>query len=221
MATSDRHLDHKERTLIYWWRKERLRLREIGRRLRRSHPSISRELRRNRWCGNPYFPRGAQLLSTDRVQRRAKRERVQSTQVRESVPQNLHIGWTPELIAGRLKQQGELPTVCHESIDQYMDCRAHHLIGSLPRHQHKRRPKRPYRQTGERIKHRPGLEQRPKAGGKRRACGHGEADMIVAGDRTHGLNVLVERKSRLTHSSCLKNKTAAATKHVLRRRLNA
>ena len=74
MATSDRHVDHKERTLSYWWRQERLSLREIGRRLRRSHPSISRERRRNRWCGNPYFPRGAQLLSTDRVQRRAKRE---------------------------------------------------------------------------------------------------------------------------------------------------
>jgi hypothetical protein len=46
-----RHFDHKERTLIYWWRKEHLSLREIARRLRRSHTSISRELRRNRWCG--------------------------------------------------------------------------------------------------------------------------------------------------------------------------
>ncbi len=38
------HLDHKERTLIYWWRKEKLTLREIGRRLRRrlnsSHSAI-------------------------------------------------------------------------------------------------------------------------------------------------------------------------------------
>jgi len=111
--------------------------------------------------------------------------------------------------------------VCHESIYQYIYCRAQHLIDSLPRHHHKRRPKRPYRKTGERIKNRTGLEQRPKSATTRRECGHWEADMIVAGDRNHGLNVLVERKSRLAHISVLPNKTAAVTKHVMRRRLNA
>ncbi len=45
--------------------------------------------------------------------------------------------------------------------------------------------------------------------------------MIVAGDRNHGLNVLVERKSRLTHISVLANKTATATKQVMHRRLHA
>jgi IS30 family transposase len=163
MATNYRHLDHKERTLIYWWRKEQLSLREMGRRLRRSHTSISRELKRNRWCGKEYFPRGAQILAADRLQYRAKRERLKSKQVREYVHQKLSIGWTPELITGRLKQQGELPTVCHESIYQYIYCCAQHLIGALPRHHRKRRPKWPYRKTGERIKNRTGLAQRPKA----------------------------------------------------------
>jgi len=220
MATSYRHLDHKERTLIYWWRKEQLSLREMGRRLRRSHTSISRELKRNRWCGKEYFPRGAQILAASRLQCRAKRDRLKSKQVRTYVHEKLQIGWTPELIAGRLKQQGELPTVCHESIYQYIYCRAQDLIAYLPRHHHKRRPKRPYRKTGERIKNRTGIEQRPKAVDKRRECGHWEADMMVAGDLTHGLNVLVERKSRLTHISFLENKTAVATKQVMRRRLN-
>ena len=45
--------------------------------------------------------------------------------------------------------------------------------------------------------------------------------MVVAGDRQHGLNVLVDRKSRLTHISFLENKTAAATKKVMLRRLKA
>ena len=149
-----RHFDHKERTLMYWWRKEKLSLREIGRRLRRSHTSVSRELRRNRWCGKEYFPRGAQILATTRLQCRAKRDRLKSKPVRAYVHEKLEIGWTPELIAGRLKQQGELPTVCHESIYQYIYCRAQHLIGFLPRHHRKRRPKRPYRKPGERIKNR-------------------------------------------------------------------
>jgi len=221
MGKNYSHFDHKERTLIYWWRKEQLSLRDMARRLRRSHTSISRELKRNRWCGKEYFPRGAQMLYAYRMQRRAKRDRLKSNAVRKYVHEKLHIGWTPELIAGRLKHQGELPTVCHEAIYQYIYCRAQHLIGSLPRHHRKRRTKRPYRKTGERIKNRTGLEQRPKAATKRREYGHWEADMIVADDRHHGLNVLVERKSRLTHISFLKNKTAAATKQVMHRRLHA
>ena len=220
MEQSYRHFDHKERTLIYWWRKEKLTLREIGRRLRRSHTSISRELRRNHWCGQSYFPSGAQMLAAYRLKRRAKRERLKSNSVRAYVHEKLSIGWTPELIAGRLKQQGELPTVCHESIYQYIYCCAQHLIGYLPRQHPKRKPKRPYRKTGERIKNRTGLEQRPKAADTRQECGHWEADMIVAGDRQHGLTVLVDRKSRLTHISVLANKTAMGTKQVIRRRLS-
>ena len=214
-----RHLDRKERTLIYWWRKEHLSLREIARRLRRSHASISRELRRNLWCGRHYYPRGAQLIYDDRLQQRAKRYRLKSKSVREYVHQKLQLGWTPELIAGRLRHQGDLPYVCQESIYQYIYCVAPHLIGSLPRQHRKRRTKRPYRKTVERIKNRRGLNLRPRAATTRRECGHWEADMIVAGDRQHGLNVLVDRKSRLTHISFLKNKTAAGTKQAMLRRL--
>ncbi len=149
------HFDHKERTLIYWWRKERLSLREMGRRLRRSHTSISRELRRNCWFRQPYFPRGAQLLAGSRLHRRAKRERLKSKQVRAYVQQQLQIGWTPELIAGRLKQQRLLPAVCHEAIYQYIYQGTPDLIASLPRHHPKRKSKRPYRKTGERPTNRP------------------------------------------------------------------
>ena len=49
MAKKYRHLDLTERTLISGWRNEQLSLREIARRLKRSHASISRELRRNLW----------------------------------------------------------------------------------------------------------------------------------------------------------------------------
>jgi len=221
MAKSYSHLDHRERTFIYWWRKENLSLREIARRLQRSHTSISRELRRNRWCGRHYYPRGAQMLYADRVHQRAKRYRLKSKQVRDYVHQKLRIGWTPELISGRLKQQGQLPTVCQESIYQYLYCLAPQLIGYLPRQHQKRKSKRPYRKTGERLTNRVSVALRPLAATARRECGHWEADMIVASDRKHGLNVLVDRKSRLTHISLLANKTAAATKQVMLRRLNA
>jgi len=63
MEQNYKHFDHNERTLIYWWRKEHQSLREMARRLRRSHSSISRELRRNLWCGQHYYPGEAQLPS--------------------------------------------------------------------------------------------------------------------------------------------------------------
>ena len=154
MTKSYKHFDHKERTLIYWWRKENLSRGEITRRVQRSHSSISRELRRNLWCILRYFPRGAQMLYDSGVQRRATRYRLKSKPVRDYVHQKLQIGWTQELISGRLTQQGDLPSVCQESIYQYMYCLATQLIGYLPRHHHKRKPKRPYRKTGEQIKNR-------------------------------------------------------------------
>lgn len=74
-----------------------------------------------------------------------------------------------------------------------------------------------YRKIGERIKNRKDLERRPKAATARRAYGHWETDTLVAGDRTYGLHVLVERKYWLTHISFLENKTAT-TQYVIRRR---
>jgi IS30 family transposase len=220
MEKNYRHFDLKERTLIYWWRKKHLSLREIARRLHRSHASISRELRRNLWCGQHYYPRGAQVIYPERVQRRANRERLKSKQVRDYVQQKLHRGWTPELIAGRLKRQAALPSVCHEAIYQYIYCLAPEWIGYLPRHHPKRKPKRPYRKPPGRIKNRTPVAERPQVANARQECGHWEADMIVAGDRQQGLNVLVDRKSRLTHISFLPNKTADATQAAILRRLH-
>jgi len=123
------------------------------------------------------------------------------------------------MIAGRLKRQALLPTVCHEAIYQYMYCQAPQWIAYLPRHHVKRRRKRPYRKTAERIPNRISVTQRSGAATMRKVYGHWEADMLVAGDRQHGLNVLVERKSRFLQLSLLTNKTAATTKQALLRRL--
>ena len=221
MAKRYRHLDLTERTLISGWRHEQLSLREIARRLKRSHATISRELQRNLWGGGQYWPPGAQILAGARLQNRAQHERLKSKQVRAYVHQKLDKGWTPEVIAGRLHRQRVLPSVCHEAMYQYIDCDAPDLIASLPRHHTKRKPKRLYRKTGERIPNRTSVALRPVAATARKVWGHWEADMLVAGDRQHGLNVLVERRSRLTHISFLTNKTAAATKQVMLRRLQA
>ena len=213
------HLDTRERTLIKRWHGQNVSLREMGRRLNRDHSTISRELRRNLWCGKHYYIRGAQIIYARRLKERAQRFRLKSPKTRNFVVAKIKSGWTPEIISGRLKTLGQADYVCHESIYQYIYIEAKELIPFLPRKHVKRHHKHPYRTTGERIKNRVSIEQRPTEVSTRNVVGHWESDSVVGGDRQFGLNVLVERATRLTNISILKSKSAAETKKAIVRRL--
>jgi len=219
MGTHYTHIDKRERTLIKDWHNQGISRREIGRRLNRSHSTISRELRRNLWCGKHYYITGAQMLYERRLKQRARRYRLKNKSIRNYVHQKLRIGWTPELIAGRLNEGDGDNYVCHESIYQYIYIEAPQLIESLARKHKKRRTKYPYRVTGERIKNRVPITQRPDDGDNRETIGHWESDSVIGGDRQSGLNVIVERTSRLVNISLMNNKTAKETQKVILRRL--
>ena len=220
MTTHYSHLNKTERTLIKDWKNQCISLREISRRLNRSHTTISRELRRNLWCGRHYYIRGAQEFYEYRLKRRAQRYRLKTQSIRRFVHQKLAIGWTPELIAGRLKMSGSKEYICHESICQYIYIQAPDLIESLARKHKKRRTKNPYRSTAERIKNRVSIALRPVQVDKREMVGHWESDSMVGGERKSGLNVIVERTTRLVNISLMKNKTAQETKSAVIRRLS-
>ena len=220
MATYYTHLNKTERTLLKDWRNQGVSMREIGRRLNRSHTTISRELRRNLWCGKHYYIRSAQEFYERRLQQRAQRYRLKTQSIRDFVHQKLHIGWTPELISGRLKVKMPEHYVCYESIYQYIYLEAPHLIEYLARKHKKRRTKHPYRGTVERIKNRVPIALRPIEVEARETVGHWESDSVVGGDRKSGLNVIVERSTRLVNISLMKNKTAKETKSAVVRRLS-
>ena len=55
---------------------------------------------------------------------------------------------------------------------------------------------------------------------KREMVGHWESDSVVGGDRKSGLNVIIERTTRLVNISLMKNKTAQETKSAVIRRLS-
>ncbi|MBL4818061.1 MAG: IS30 family transposase [Deltaproteobacteria bacterium] len=220
MGQKYNHLNHSERTLIFWWKKDKLSIREMARRMKRSHTTISRELRRNYWLPNDgYSARGAQERYEFRLKRRARRFRLKSEFVRSYVTEKLSNGWTPELISGRLKLKQPENYVCHESIYQYVYLEAPELIQYLPRKHAKRRVKRPYRSKPQRIKDRVAIAERPIEADDRTQCGHWESDTIVSSDRKCGLNVLVDRKLRLVHISFIKDKTAKLTHKTIVRRL--
>ena len=219
MTNRYQHLNYTERTLIKEWRKKKISMREIGRQLGRSHSTISRELKRNLWWGGHYYLRSSQEFYEARLKRRAQRYRLKTATIRDYIHQKLAIGWTPEIISGRLRETDPNSYVCHESIYQYIYIQARELIQYLPRkHQH-RRTKRPYRSTGERIKNRVPISARPKNVNERKTIGHWESDSVVGGDRQSGLQVIVERKTRLTNISFLISKTALATQNAICQRL--
>ena len=215
------HLSFAERTCIYWWLKDRISIREMARRLGRHHSTVSREMRRNLWYANTeYFPSGAQKIYEWRLRRRAKRLRLKSDFTRNYVVERLKAGWTPELIAGRLRRQYPEHAVCHEAIYQFIYKEQPALHQLLPRKHKKRREKRPYRKSVSAIKNRVSVQHRPPRANSRTLLGHWESDSVISSCRKLALNVLIERKSRLVHISLMKEKTAECNHQTIVKRLN-
>ena len=150
---------------------------------------------------------------------RAQRTRLKSISIQNYVRKQLHKGWTPELISGRLKRFDTARYVCHESIYQFIYHQARELVRFLPRQHVNRRKKFPYRKPNEHIKNRVSIDLRPPAANQRLLCGHWESDTVEGANRKDSLNVLVERLSRLTHITLIPNKTAEVTSKAIIKRL--
>src|SRR6185295_15833827 len=92
--------------------------RQIAAALDREASSVSRELRRNRGTQVGYKPSYAHEQA---AARRWKGSRLQhDTELRSLVLDQLGRRWSPEQIAGRLKQQHARVTISHESIYRFI-----------------------------------------------------------------------------------------------------
>jgi IS30 family transposase len=217
------HISNFERGRIFEWRHyKKLSIREIANRLNRHHTSISRELKRNtHWQYSPiYYPNIAQRIAEYRLSKRVRRCKLKSLQTQQHVIDRLKVGWTPEVISGRLSLQSKLPQVSHEAIYQYIYKEAPELTEFLPRKHKKRRKKIPYRKKRSNIRDRIMINDRPEKINNRSECGHWESDTIESNDRKSGLNVLVERSSRMSHITKLNSKKSLETQKTIQKRLS-
>ena len=103
-------LSNDERSLIYrWYHCGNKSIREIARLLDRSHSTISREIKRHEMpsCGAgtklSYFPRVAAHNAAMTKRERGRGMRLKNDQTRTYVIEKLKEGWSPEIIAGRLR----------------------------------------------------------------------------------------------------------------------
>ncbi len=217
MSECYKHLNDHERKLIYnWFHIKKDSCRTIAKRLSRHHTTISREIKRNINKSHvpTYHGNVAHHMAKIRLMRRSQRYLLKDENTRAYVIERLKLGWSPDIISGRLKHKSYLQNVSHESIYQFIYKTQPSLIQFLARKHKKRKRKFSYRSTTKIVKNKVLITDRPKGIDLRKQVGHWESDSIEC-SKSGGLNVIVERVTRFVHISKIPTKHACYTKDVI------
>ncbi len=188
-------------------------IRHIANLLGRSVSSISREIKRN-FGRERYRANTSHKRAVLRHRDSHTRQRLKCHARRIEVENMLRNYWSPEIIAGRLKQDPALPGISHEAIYQWIYADVPHMIYYLIRSHQKRWPKGKSKYKRVVIKERTDLSERPVKINKRAEYGHWEADLII-GKGCSAIQVLVERKSRTTRLLRIPDKTASSARNAI------
>jgi IS30 family transposase len=198
-----RSLSFEERQEIMIWNSHRLSVREIGRRLGRSHSTISRELRRNATPRQRYRAMTAHRLAFDAARRPRPGKLAEVGQLRARVQAGLKDRLSPEQISGRLVV--DYPTspsmrVSHETIYKALySGTAKVLHRSIsPAIRSGRTTRKGRRKTAERrgrIRNMTLITERPAEVENRAIPGAWEGDLIIGKANKSAIGTLVERST--------------------------
>jgi transposase, IS30 family len=200
MAQQYSHLELEDRCSIARLHEGGQSIRQIAAALDRSPSTVSRELKRNRGAKVGYKPAYAQEQTRARRWTGSRLER--DDKLRRLVLGCLESGWSPEQVAGRLRQQKAATTISHESIYRFIYAQIRRTQDYawrlyLPRAKFKRGCRgRKGGSPVQHIKDRVPIGKRPIYINARRQAGHWETDYLLF--RRYGQSVLVaqERASR-------------------------
>lgn len=182
--------------------------RDIARKLDRSFSSINYEIHHNSRNGE-YYPIQAEYLSRERNLKSQRQHARKDPQIYAYVIEKLRCGWSPEQIAGRLRQRNHGVTIiCPETIYRYIyspEGRKENLREYLTRAHKKRFPKH-YRKSYRRgIPNRVNIGFRSRPANTRAEFGHWEADVVEGKGHSEGIQTLLERKTRYYLARLLPN----------------
>ena len=225
MQRSYSHVSRVERGQIMFLKMWGLKVSEIARKLARDKGTISRELRRNiSPYATCYTDESAQLWAKRRRKQASRRSRLKNEQIRDYVEQQLVAGWSPELIAGRIRLDLPGETISHEAIYQYVyhleePARTEYIRRLLRSHRRRRK-----RSTGKglrksRIPNRIPISERPAAVATREEHGHWEGDSLVSSRNSTVLYSLVERKTRMVLLTRVRGRDGKMTAKAMIRKL--
>lgn len=191
--------------------------------LGRSPGTISREVARNK-TPEVYLPDTAGRHYKERRTHCHPKSRLTDKELRKYVLLKLEKGWSPEIIAGRLRKRFKRTLVNHETIYKFIyDSeigKEWKLYEYLPRGKKKRTKHRGRKTKKCAVTNRVFIEMRSKEANERSEMGHWESDSVLFG-RRHAINTSAERMSRFTLLTKLDDRNAIATAHVLTDRLSS
>jgi IS30 family transposase len=178
----------------------------IARKLGRDYSVIKREVKRNSGEHLPYKAIDAQYFMERRARNTNKRklEKIGNKKLKEYVEEKINKDWSPEQIAGRLKESsppGIKETISHESIydyvyngaEKYKELYSHLRVGRKQRQKRHSRKKQ-----GNKLKNRVSVHLRPREADEKKEYGHWETDLVEFGRKQReNLSVKYERKGML------------------------
>jgi IS30 family transposase len=215
------HLSSHERSVIQHLCRQGVSASRIARQLGRDRSTIGRELRRN--TPTPrcrYLAQRADGLATQRrAEANGQRAKLRDRALREAVVKRLRLGWSPQVIAGRLRREHPRDDALHLSgmtvyrwLKRDVDDGGT-LSGLLPRRGRGRKP------NGTRQKRSPApgkkrIGQRPPGAEHRSRFGHWEIDTLEGAHKRSYLVSLADRKSRYALLGKAKDKRADTIRDV-------
>ena len=191
----------KEREQIYRLKNKGATNSDIAGKLGRDKSTIGRELRRNQHLKlRQYLPDTAERKASKRKDKGRKvRYVVKSPTLKKKIIRLLKLGWSPDLIAGRLQKQRR-SRLNQESIYQFIygiEGRKQNLRQYLRRaHRIRRKKNGRKHQKESRIPNRIDIVKRPMIVEKRTQFGHWEGDNVVYNRHRRALSTTAERKTR-------------------------
>lgn len=196
---SYKHLSLEERHYIEISMRKEKSLSEIADDLARSQSTISREIRRNLGLRGYRHNQASRLAQARHT---SKNKAIKMTvEVMNIINDYIRQDWSPEQIAGRLKQDGVID-LHHETIYQHIlkDKQSGGILYTHLRHQNKTYRKRygsVHGRSCNGIPNRIDIDDRPKIVNTRGRVGDWEADTMIGKNHKGVFVTLDERKSKL------------------------
>jgi len=212
------HLTEKERLEIAWFLTKRKSIREIAQLLGRSPNSISLEIKKNSVNG-VYEPRKAELKS--RTRRKHSKYQgmkiVSDLALWDYVETKLKQDWSPEQIAGRLKNvERSVKYASRGAIYKFVYSVYGRRLEKCLRYKGRERKPRRYSKVGQ-LKNRSFIEKRPEIANKRLRFGDWEGDFLESNRQNKtAVIVLRERKARCSLLEKIPNKSPVLVNQKLK-----
>lgn len=212
-----------DRKMIEKLLKKRMGIREIGRAMGKPHNTISDEIRKNKYPNEiEYNAEIAQLRHEQRQLNKGNRGKLDRRPElkRYIIARILEDDWSPEQIAGSLKQEHKMTIISHETIYKFIYSEEGRNLKLWLRLRRKHKPERIKRGVRKSrkwatIKYRTSIHQRPIEAEERQILGHLETDSMIFSKQKPTLSVQVDRATQKCTITKLENKSALETNYAL------